>query len=48
MQIISIDQTVRNDTLRDIKDFNCQSLTTQLKNGEQLVFFCQLIKKLLI
>ena len=31
MQIISNDQTIRNDTIQDIKDFNNQSLTTQAK-----------------
>ena len=25
LQIVSIDQTVRNDTIQDIKDFNQQS-----------------------
>ena len=29
MQIISNDQTVRSDTLQDLKDFNSQSLATQ-------------------
>ena len=37
MQIISNDKTVRNDTLRDLKEFNSQSLSTQAKKGEQLV-----------
>ena len=31
MQIISNDQTVRNNTLQDMKDFNSQSLATQAK-----------------
>ena len=31
MQLISSDQTVRNDTIQDIKDFNQQSLSTQAK-----------------
>ena len=31
MQFISIDQTVRNDTVQDLKDFNSQSLTTEAK-----------------
>ena len=38
MQIISNDKTVRNETLQDLKDFNRQSLTTQVKKGEQLNF----------
>ena len=37
IQIISNDKTVRNDTIQDIKNFNSQSLTTQAKQGEQLV-----------
>ena len=36
MQMISTDQTVRNDTIQDLKDFNQQSLSTQAKKGEQL------------
>ena len=31
MQLISTDQTVRNDTIQDLKDFNQQSLSTQAK-----------------
>ena len=31
MQLISSDQTVRNDTIQDLKDFNKQSLSTQAK-----------------
>ena len=37
MQLSSNDTTVRNDTIQDLKEFNQQSLTTQAKNGEQLV-----------
>ena len=37
MQIISNDQTVRSDTIRDLIDFNSQSLATQAQKGEQLV-----------
>ena len=33
MQLISSDQTVRNDTIQDLKDFNQQSLSTQAKKG---------------
>ena len=36
MQLISSDQTVRNDTIQDLKEFNQQSLSTQAKKGEQL------------
>ena len=45
MQIISNDKTVRNDTIQDLKEFNQQSLTTQAKKGEQLVFMMPAIKK---
>ena len=37
MQLISSDQTVRNDTIEDLKEFNSRSLATQAKKGEQLV-----------
>ena len=45
MQIISSDKTVRNDTIENLKEFNSQSLTTQAKNGEQLVSMMPAIKK---
>ena len=45
MQKISTDQTVRNDTIQDLKDFNQQSLTTQAKKGEQLTSMMPAIKK---
>ena len=45
MQLISSDQTVRNDTIQDLKDFNQQSLSTQAKKGEQLVSMMPAIKK---
>ena len=45
MQIISSDQTVRNDTIQNLKDFNQQSLTTQAKKGEQLIVMMPAIKK---
>ena len=38
MQIISNDKTVRKDTIEDLKEFSSQSLTTQAKKGELLVF----------
>ena len=45
MQIISNDKTVRNDTIRDLKDFNSQSLSTRARKGEQLVSMMPAIKK---
>ena len=45
MQLISSDQTVRNDTIQDLKEFNQQSLTTQAKKGEQLTSLMPAIKK---
>ena len=47
MQIISNDETQRNGTIQDIKDFNSQSLTTQTKVREQLVSLLTAIKKAL-
>ena len=35
-QIISIDKTVRSNTLQGMKDFTSQSLSTQGKKGGQL------------
>ena len=37
MQIISVDKTVRNETIQDLKEINSQSLTTEAKKREQLV-----------
>ena len=45
MQLISTDQTVRDDTIQDLKDFNQQSLSTQAKKGEQLTSMMSAIKK---
>ena len=45
MQLDSSDQSVRNDTIQDLKDFNQQSLSTQAKKGEQLVSMMPAIKK---
>ena len=45
MQIISNDKTVRSDTIQDSKELNSQSLTTQVKKGEQLVSMMPAIKK---
>ena len=47
MQKSSSDQTVRNNTIQDLKELNQQSLATQAKKGEQLVSK-KLSKKLLI
>ena len=47
MQIISKDQTKRNNTIQDLKDFNSQSLATQAKKREQLVSMMPAIKKAL-
>ena len=44
-QVSSNDKIVRNDIMQDLKDFNNQSLTTQAKNGEQLVCMMPAIKK---
>ena len=45
MQLISNDQTVRDDTIEDLKDFNSQSLSTRAKKGEQLITMMPAIKK---
>ena len=45
MQLISTDQTVRDDTIQDLKEFNSQSLSTRSKKGEQLVSMMPAIKK---
>ena len=45
MQLISTDQTVRDDTIEDLKDFNQQSLSTRAKKGEQLTSMMPAIKK---
>ena len=45
MQIISTDQTFRNNTIEDLKEFNSQSLSTRAKKGEQLVSMMPSIKK---
>ena len=44
MQLISTDQTVRNDFIQDLKVFNQQSLSTQAKKGEQLTSMMPAIK----
>ena len=45
MQTISNVRTVRSGTIQDIKEFNSKSLSTQAKNGEQLVSLMPAIKK---
>ena len=44
MQFISNDETVRSDTIQDLREFNSQSLTTQAKKSEQLVSMMPAIK----
>ena len=45
MQLISTGQSVRDNTIQDLKDFNQQSLSTQAKKGEQLISMMPAIKK---
>ena len=45
MQIGSTNQKVRNNTMKDLKDFNQQSLSTRAKKGEQLVSMMPAIKE---
>ena len=45
MQLISTGQTVRRDTIQDLKDFNQQSLSTQAIKGEQLTSMMPAIKQ---
>ena len=45
MQLSSIYQTVRNDTIQDLNEFNQQSLSTRAKKGEQLTAMIPAIKK---
>ena len=45
IQLISTDQTVRNDTVQDLKEFNQQSLSTRSKRGEELTSMMPAIKK---
>ena len=45
IQKIPTDKTVRNDTIKDLKDFNNQSLTTQAKKGEHWSLGCQPLKR---
>ena len=45
MQIISNDQTVKNDTVQGLKGCNWQSVATQAKKGEHLGSMMPVIKK---
>ena len=45
MQLSSTDQTVRNDAMQDLNEFNQQSLSTRAKKGEQLTAMMPAIKK---
>ena len=45
LQLISTDQTIRHNTMEDLKDFNQQSSSTQAKKGEQLTAMMPAIKK---
>ena len=44
MQIIS-DKTAKSNAVQDLKEFNNQSLATQARKGEQLVFIMPANKK---
>ena len=45
MEVMSIDKTVRNNTVQDLKDLSSESLPTQAKKGEQLVSMMPAFKK---
>ena len=45
MQLVSTNQTVRDNTIEDLKDFNSQSLSTRAAKGEQLISMMPAIKK---
>ena len=45
MQIILNYKTVRNDTIKDLKEFNQKTLTARAKKVEQLVSMMPAIKK---
>ena len=44
-QIFSTENTVTNETVEDLKDFNFQPITIQAKKGEKLVSMMPAIKK---
>ena len=45
MPILSNDKTVRSNTVQILKDFNLQSLSTQLEKGEQIVSLMPAMEK---
>ena len=45
MRIISYDQTVKSNTVRELKDSNSESSSTQPEKGEQSVFVMPAIEK---
>ena len=45
MQLISTDQTVRDNSVQDLNDFIQQSLSTRARKGEQLTSMMPAIKK---
>ena len=45
MQIISKNQIVRSNTVQALTEFDSQSLSTQARNGEQLVSMMPAIEK---
>ena len=45
MQFFSIDKTVRSNREQNLKDFNSQTLATQVEKGEQLVSAMPAFKK---
>ena len=45
IQIFANDNTVRSDTVHDLKEFNNQSLATQAKKGDRLFFMMPAIKE---
>ena len=48
MQIISNDKTVRSDSVKDLKEFNSQSLATQAKKGEKILCMILAIREAFI
>ena len=45
IQLVKNDQSVRDNAILELKEFNAQSLTTQAKKGEQLITMMPAIKK---
>ena len=48
LQVVSIEKTVRGNTIHDSKDFNSQLLATEAEKREQVVSMRPAIRKLLI